>query len=92
MKVSNYKHKQKMQIYNNQCLKDNFSYRNRNFDNLPKVSGMGPLKLFKYRSKLTKLVRFPRSIGIGPLILLLYNSLLSERMNGKGVSSNKKET
>lgn len=54
------------------------THRNRNFDNLPNVSGMGPAKLFKYKSKLTKFVRFPRSLGIGPVMLLLYNSLSSQ--------------
>jgi len=29
------------------------------------------VKLFKYKSKLTKFVRFPSSLGIVPLMLLL---------------------
>ena len=47
------------------------TYRNRNFDSWPKVSGMPPVKLLRYRSKLTRLVKFPSSGGIGPLMLVL---------------------
>jgi hypothetical protein len=59
-----------------QTINNRYTYRNRNFDNLPNESGIGPVNRFKYRSKLTKLVRFPKSLGIGPVMLLLYSSLL----------------
>jgi hypothetical protein len=47
------------------------SYRKRNLKRFPSESGIGPVKLFKYKSKLTKFVRFPSSLGIVPLMLLL---------------------
>lgn len=52
-----------------------YSYRNRNFKSCPNVSGIPPVNLFRYRSKLTRFVKFPSSKGIVPLILLLYSSL-----------------
>lgn len=76
-------------MYEYLLVRDNFTHRNRNFDNLPNVSGMGPVKLFKYRSKLTKLVRFPRSLGIGPVMLLLYNSLKHHKINKNRISVNR---
>ena len=57
--------------YKRNDANNKYTHRKRNFDNLPNESGIGPLKLFKYRSKLTKLVRFPKSLGIGPVMLLL---------------------
>jgi hypothetical protein len=47
------------------------SYKNRSFNSFPNESGIEPVKLFRYKSKLTKFVRFPSSLGIMPLILLL---------------------
>ena len=47
------------------------SYKNRSFSRFPNETGIGPVKLFKYKSKLTKFVRFPSSLGIVPLMLLL---------------------
>lgn len=38
------------------------------------MSGIPPVNLFRYRSKLTRFVKFPSSKGIIPLILLLYSS------------------
>ena len=62
------------------------TYRKRSFWRFPREFGITPIKLFIYRSKLTKFVKLPSSAGIWPLILLLYSSLLSMSSQSKGPS------
>lgn len=51
------------------------THRKTSFESSPKLAGMAPERLFKYRSRLTSCERFPRLAGISPEMLLLYSSL-----------------